>query len=180
MGNELVDKIRPILDRESITAPYAATLIPLFLTSVSGFRYRTLNCMECGAEFLERNNNMLYRLNDESRPAEVIIDGTLLPATCGRCQQRYAVQVSLNVTLQEGGIPLYLQPESVYIAVNSVKKLRYIFCLECGTAFYSISDRISQVVDNRVPFEFVSPTKIGPIETLCHRQNCGQTWTLML
>lgn len=161
-------------------APYADTAIPVFLGSVTGMRYRTLNCMECGAEFLERNNDMMYRLNDDSMPAEIAISGASIKAKCGNCQQWYGIQVSVAVTLEQGGVPLYLQPQSVYIVTNSIKKLRYLHCLECGKPFHSISDRISQVVDNRVPFEMLDPDRIGPIEALCHAQSCGQTWALML
>lgn len=168
------------ITKNSNAAPYAAVAIPLFLSSTTGFRYRTLNCMECGAEFLERNNDIMFRLNDESQPTEIILSGASFEARCGNCQQAYAVQVSLNVALEQGGIPMYLQPQSVYITVDIVKKLRYLHCLECGKAFHSISDRILQVVDNRVPFELVDPSKLGPLEALCHAQNCGQTWALML
>lgn len=167
-----------IVDRA--IAPYAGIVIPLFLASVTGMRYRTLNCMECGAEFLERNNDTLYRLNDEQAPAEIALSGISVEARCGNCQQKYHVQVSLAVTYEHGGIPMYLQPQSVYITVDIVKKLRYLHCLECGKAFHSISDRIRQVVDNRVPFEQLDPSRIGPLEALCHAQNCGQTWALML
>lgn len=164
----------------NINAPYAEVAIPLYLGSTTGFRYRTLNCMECGAEFMERNNDTMFRLNDQTAPPEIILDGAVVLARCGHCQQRYAVQVSLVVGLVEGGVPLYLQPQSVYIAIDSVKRLRYLHCLECGKPFHSISDRIRQVVDNRVPFEQLDPLKIGPIEALCHKQSCGQTWALML
>lgn len=161
-------------------APYAESIIPLYLGSSTGFRYRTLNCMECGAEFIERNNDRMFRLNDDSLPAEVSLDGASVKAKCGNCSQWYAVQVSLDVTLEQGGVPLYLQPQSVYLKIDTTKKLRYLHCLECGKPFHSISDRISQVIDNRVPFEMLDPAKIGPIEALCHSQNCGQTWALML
>lgn len=164
----------------STSAPYAEIAIPLYLGSVTGFRYRTLNCMECGAEFLERNNDSLFRLNDPSRTTEIVLDGSSVEACCGRCQQKYHVQVSLNVALEQNGVPLYLQPQSVYIAVDIEKKLRYLHCLECGKPFHSISDRIRQVVDNRVPFELLDPYKFGPLEALCHSQNCGQTWALIL
>lgn len=161
-------------------APYADSAIPLYLNSTTGMRYRTLNCMECGAEFLERNNETMYRLNDTSMPSEIAITGASAKVKCGNCSQWYGVQVSLEVTYEAGGVPLYLQPQSVYITIDSVKKLRYLHCLECGKPFHSISDRIRQVVDNRVPFEMLDPLKIGPIEALCHAQNCGQTWALML
>src|SRR5438270_1321390 len=120
-------------------------------------RYRTLNCMEGGAEFLERNNDTMYRLNDPDMPSEVAIDGSSVKSKCGNCSQWYAVQVSLMVTLEQGGIPLYLQPQSVYIVIDSTKKLRYLHCLECGKPFHSISDRITQVIDTRVPVGFVAP-----------------------
>lgn len=165
---------------DAVVAPYADTAIPIYLGSVTGMRYRTLNCMECGAEFLERNNDTMFRLNDNELPAEIALNGASVKAKCGNCQQWYGVQVSLSVTLEQGGIPLYLQPQSVYIVTNSVKRLRYLHCLECGKAFHSISDRISQVIDNRVPFEMLDSSKIGPLEALCHSQNCGQTWALML
>lgn len=162
-------------------APYATSVIPLFLASVTGFRYRTLNCMECGAEFLERNNDRLYRLNDDSQPAEIELDGSAVLTRCGACAQQYRVQVSLDVVMAESGIPMYLQPQSMYLAVDSFKKLRYIHCLECGRVFMSVSDRISQVIDNRVPFEYLEPDKLGMVEAMCfNRQKCGQTWSIML
>jgi DNA-directed RNA polymerase subunit RPC12/RpoP len=161
-------------------APYCDTPIPLYLTSTTGMRYRTLNCMECGAEFLERNNDTMYRLNDSSMPAEIHLNGGSIKARCGKCSQWYGVMVAIEVTYESGGVPLYLQPQSVYIKVDATKKLRYLHCLECGKPFHSISDRISHVTDNRIPFEFADPMKIGPIEALCHSQNCGQTWALML
>lgn len=161
-------------------APYADTAIPLYLTSVTGMRYRTLNCMECGAEFLERNNDTVYRLNDNTMPSEVPLTGASVKARCGNCNQWYGVLVSLDVTYEAGGVPLHMQPQSVYLKVDNTKKLRYLHCLECGKPFHSISDRISHVVDNRVPFEFADPLKLGPIEALCHGQHCGQTWALMV
>lgn len=136
--------------------------------------------MECGAEFIERNNDTLFRLNDESQPAEIILNGSSVSTVCGRCQQKYTVQVSLNVILVQNSIPMHLQPQSVYIISDAYKRLRYLHCLECGKPFHSISDRIRQVVDNRVPFEQLDPLKIGPLEALCHTQSCGQTWALMI
>jgi ferredoxin-like protein FixX len=163
-----------------VVAPYAESPIPLYLTSLTGMKYRTLNCMECGAEFLERNGDTMYRLNDPDLPAEVKIDGHSIKAKCGNCSQWYGVQVSLTITYEHGGIPLYMQPQSVYVTSETSKRLRYMYCLECGHAFQSISDRISQVVDNRIPFEFLDPTKLGVIESMCHFSNCGQAWALML
>lgn len=160
-------------------APYAESVIPLFLASVSGMRYRTLNCMECGIEIIERNNDMLYRLNDETMPPEIHINGESVPVRCGNCQQLYMVQVSIDVTYEAGGPPLHMQPQSVYLMVDVTKKLRYLHCLECGKPFHSISDRIRQVIDNRIPFNLLASDKIGPVESLCPAQHCGQTWALM-
>lgn len=160
-------------------APYSDSIIPLFLASVTGMRYRTLNCMECGAEFLERNNDTMYRLNDDTLPTEIAVDGQSAKVRCGNCSQWYGVQVSISVTYEQASIPLYMQPQSIYIVTDSAKRLRYLHCLECGKPFHSISDRINMVSDNRVPFEMVDPSKIGPTETMCHAQNCGQTWALM-
>lgn len=160
-------------------APYANITIPLYFGSVTGMRYRTLNCMECGAEFMERNNDMMYRLNDMDSPAEIMLNGAVELAKCGNCQQQYAIQVSLLVSLEIGGVPLYLQPQSVYISIEPIKRLRLMHCLECGKAFQSISDRISQVIDNRVPFEQLDPAKMGPIQRTCVFNRCGQEWALM-
>lgn len=162
------------------SAPYADTAIPLFLTSITGMRYRTLNCMECGHEFLERNNDMMYRLNDEDLPAEIPITSASVKAKCGNCQQWYGVQVSVSVNIAVDSVPLYMQPQSIYIAVDTTKKLRYLHCLECGKPFHSISDRITQMIDNRVPFEYLSPNRLGPMEAMCSSDNCKQTWALML
>jgi len=163
-----------------VSAPYATVAIPLYLTSTTGMRYRTLNCMECGQEFLERNNDTMYRINDTSQPAEIAINGQPTNAICGNCMQQYVVTVSLTVNVQQDSVPLYLQPQSLYIVADSTKKLRYVHCLECGKAFHSISDRISQVVDNRIPFEYLSPSRLGPVEAICSYNNCRQTWSLML
>lgn len=166
--------------RDGVKAPYAEVAIPLFLSSVTGMRHRSLNCVECGAEFLERNNDTIFRMNDPDLPEEVAISGASVKARCGNCEQWYGIQVSVNVTYAQGGIPLYLQPESIYISIEPVKRLRYLHCMECGKPFHSLSDRVSQVVDNRVPFEYLNPSRLGPLEALCHYNNCGQTWSLML
>jgi hypothetical protein len=91
--------VENVIDR-SVSAPYALSAIPLFLSSLTGFKYRTINCMECGAEFLERNNNTMYRLNDYSQPQEVALSGAVVEALCGNCQQSYHVIVSLDVNLE--------------------------------------------------------------------------------
>lgn len=144
-------------------------------------RYRNLNCVECGSEFLERNSDMMYRIGDSLAPSEIHIGReTHVNAMCPNCSQRYTVQISLSVATKQDSIPLHLQPESIYIVVEEQKRLRYLHCMECGKPFHSISDRVSQVVDNRIPWEYVNPSRLGPLEALCHYNNCGQTWALIV
>jgi transcription elongation factor Elf1 len=174
MANVAVDT------RVAVISPYSYTPIPLFLGSLTGMRYRTLHCLECGEEILERNNDTMYRLNDNELPTQVAISAESIKVKCGKCEQWYGVQVSVVVGTEPDGVPLYMQPQSLYIVSEPNKKLRYIHCLECGKSFQTISDRISHMVDNRIPFEFVDPTRLGPIESLCSFNRCGQAWSLMI
>lgn len=161
-------------------APYADTPIPLSLASITGLRYRTLNCMECGQPFLERNNDKMFRIgtNNETLVAHVDANGHV-NATCGRCTQKYTVTISLNIQPKREGIPLYMQPQTIYVVSEATKKLRDTYCLECGKAFYSISDRIKSVVDNVIPFEMLDTTRLGPMEARCKFQHCKQRWSVM-
>lgn len=163
-------------------APYADTAIPLHLGSVTGMRYRQLCCMECGQPLIERNGDQMFRLADDTRPSEVSgaewVTGA--PVLCGNCQQQYRVHVSIEITYNRDGIPLHMQPQSVYVTAASDKRLRYLYCLECGKAFHSISDRIAQVIDNRVPFQYLDASKLGPLEAMCHFNRCKQAWAFMV
>lgn len=163
-----------------VSAPYADTPIILNLASVTGMRYRNLHCLECGREFMERNNDTMYRIGDSDLPNEIAIGSESVKARCGNCQQWYGIQVSISVTYERDAIPLHLQPQSIYISSEPTKKMRYLACLECGHMYHSISDRISQVVDNRVPFEYLNPLRLGPVEVLCRESDCKQVWSLML
>ena len=136
--------------------------------------------MECGQEFLERNGDRMYRIGDVSQPNEIQVSAEEVLAVCSKCTQQYSVTVAITVTYEQDNIPLYMQPQSIYLSVSEQKKLRYVHCLECGKAFHSISDRIGQIVDNRVPFEYLSSAKLGPIEALCSFNRCGQTWSFVL
>lgn len=169
-----------MLANAAVKAPYADIPIPLYLSSTTGMRYRSLNCLECGDEFLERNNDTMYRINDPNLPTEIAISSLSVKAMCGNCKQWYGVQISLSVTVVADSIPLYLQPESMYITSETSKKLRYVHCLECGHAFQNVSDRISQVIDNRIPFEYLNPGKLGPLERTCTSGKCGQVWAVMI
>lgn len=164
-----------------IAAPYASTPIPMHLTSTTGMKYRQFNCMECGREFLERQGDVVYRIGDSLAPSEVHLGrDERINAMCSGCMQRYTVTVSYHVVYERDGIPLYMQPQSVYLVSEPIKKLRFLHCLECGKAFQTISDRIGQVVDNRIPFEYVEPSRLGPIEAMCSSNKCGQSWALMV
>lgn len=160
---------------EKTAAPYASIPISLSLSSTEGLKYRTLNCMECGQPFMERNNEQMFHVSKNTpEEARVGIDG-YIRGICSKCSQQYSITLSVQVQ-SSSGIPLYLQPESFYIAVEPVKHLRNTHCLECGKAFYSISDRIKQVVDNLVPLEMVDITRLGPMESRCKFQHCQQRW----
>lgn len=136
--------------------------------------------MECGQEFLERNGDLMFRIGDETQPSKIQVSIEPVTAICGKCAQLYTLTVAMTVTYERDQVPLYLQPQSIYLSVEEHKRLRYVHCMECGKAFHSISDRISNVVDNRVPFEYLSPTRLGPIEALCSWNKCGQTWAFVL
>lgn len=158
-------------------APYADKAIPLSLKSLTGLRYRTLNCMECGQPFLERNKDQIFRIGTNDMPGEVHIDPSgVIVGVCGNCTQKYTVTIALTVEQDREGIPLYMQPQSLYLTSEPTKKLRDIFCLECGKAYYSISDRIQQMVDNIVPPEYLDVSRLGPMEARCKYQHCRQRW----
>lgn len=162
-------------------APYADIEIPLFFSSITGMKYRVFNCMECGQPFLERQGDMLYRLNDSDRAAEVhIIDGVNMTVQCGKCSQLYVLNASTNIIYEANGPSLYMHPQSIYLVPVPNKRLRYLHCLECGSAFHSISDRISSMSDNRIPMEYVALDRLGPIETRCTQNKCYQQWAIIV
>lgn len=163
-----------------MSSPYYSIAIPLYLNSVSGMKYRTLSCMECGRDFLERDGDTIYRTSDDSRPEQAVLNATATEVRCGNCDQQYAVYLSIEMRYEQGGVPLYLQPQSLYLAIEPAKKLRDIHCLECGKTFHTISDRIGLVSDNRLPMELMDPGKAGPIEARCGFNKCSQTWALMV
>jgi hypothetical protein len=163
----------------SITAPHASIAIPLHLSSITGLRHRTLNCLECGQPFLERNTGQLYRLHDTSRPELVRVAGQAIPATCGRCSQTYQVHISLEVTYDVQQ-PLHSQAQSIVLVPSSIKHSRYLYCLECGKKFHGMADRISIVSDNMIPLEHISQGRMGPLEALCSSKHCRQVWALMV
>jgi hypothetical protein len=52
--------------------------------------------------------------------------------------------------------------------------------MECGKAYYSISDRIKLISDNTIPFEMLDPAKFGPMEVWCKFHHCKQRWSVMV
>jgi hypothetical protein len=164
----------------STNAPYAAKVIPLHLSSVTGMRWRPLYCLECGRQFVERNGDMLYRLNDTTQPQQQVISSSPIPAICGYCSQQYSVMVAIHVTVNITTIPLHLQTQSLYMAIEPSKQRRTIHCLECGHVFQAIADRISQVVDNHLPAEYTDSSKLGSIDTMCSSKHCKQLWAIVV
>lgn len=160
-------------------APFADIPIDLSFSSTSGSRYRTLNCIECGHPIIERSGDDIYRItNDYPERAKAGADGTI-PTKCDRCTQSFKVVVSVAVVTSKSGIPLYMQPQSLFLEVSSSKKLRDTYCVECGKAFYSVSDRIGSISDNTIPFDLLDPLKLGPMEVWCKFNHCKQRWSVM-
>jgi hypothetical protein len=160
-------------------APFADISIPLSLGSVTGLKYKTINCMECGNPILERNGEKILRVRQNSYPDEARLsaDGTI-PVICSSCAQKYSLTFSVTVGMSSS-LPLYMQPQSIYMAIEPHKKLRDVYCMECGKAFYSISDRINLVSDNVIPFDMLDPAKMGPMEVWCKFHHCKQRWSVM-
>lgn len=161
-------------------APYADKPIPLYLTSVTGMKYRNIHCIECGTPILERNADEIYLFNDEEPPVAVAISAEQIRAVCVNCSQQYALHVSLAMRYDPEGPALYMQPQTIQLAVEHDKALRDYHCMEDGKSMNLISDRIAYVSDNRVPFEHVDPAKPGPIGTYCPSRSCHQYWTIMV
>jgi DNA-directed RNA polymerase subunit RPC12/RpoP len=162
-------------------APYSSTPINLSLTSSTTISYRPLHCLECGKKFLERDGDSFWRVGDIDNPRQAHVDagGTIL-SVCRNCSQKYVITISLMITRERNGVPLYMQMQSIYFKPELDKHTRYTRCLECGKAFQTISDRISQVVDNAIPLEYLDPTKLAPLESICSFNRCRQRWALMV
>lgn len=161
-------------------APFADIAIDLSFSSTTGPRYRTLNCIECGNLIIERSGDDIYRIaNDYPERARVSADGTI-PTRCDRCTQKFSITVSTGFATSRSSIPLYMQPQSIFLKVSPTKKLRDTYCMECGKAFYSISDRINSLSDNTVPFGMLDPARFGPMEAWCKFQGCKQRWSVMV
>jgi hypothetical protein len=161
-------------------APYAVKSIPLYLNSLTGMRYRQIHCIECGTPVFERNSDMIYRY-DNDRPEQVaIIDSEAIRATCPHCTQVYDLRISLTTRYDPDAPALYMHPQTIQLAIEPIKTLRDIHCMEDGKSMDMISDRVAFISDNRVQFEYVDPAKVGPIGKYCPARSCHQYWSIMV
>ena len=165
------------ISRPAVSAPYADHPIQVSLLSTTSLRYRPLNCLECGRTFLERDNAVFYR--PDGRTAHVDADGVIL-ALCPHCSQKYVVTVSMHVVYELQRVPLHEINQSIYFVPAETRERRLTRCMECGKAFQTMLDRISQVVDNAMPVEFLEPGRTAPLETICRFNRCGQRWSLVV
>ena len=166
---------------QSIVAPFADIPIAISLMSTTGLKYRTFNCYECGQPFMDREGDHFYRANTPTLPEEAHFNADgVIPTICGRCSQRYTVTVALNIQNPKVGIPLYMQPQSIYLGVEPAKHFRDTFCFECGKAYFSISDRIRLVVDNVLPDAMVDASKPGAMEARCNWRGCKARWHIRM
>jgi len=160
-------------------ALHADKNIPLMFSSLTGNKYQSFHCIECGAEILIRNNEHLIRVGNQGMPevARPSSDGTI-PIVCHECSQKY--HVLTNGLKVNNELPLYVQPQSIFIAIEIVKQLRDIHCVECGKTFFSFSDRISMISDNTPPPFIQDENKIGAMEAWCKNSHCKQRWSIMV
>lgn len=163
-------------------APYATETIPLHLGSLTGLKYREIHCIECGRAVIERSGDNLYRIGASGMPSEVRMTGEAIEATCSGCTQSYSLQISLTIVYsrERPSVPLHLQAQTLVIAPAESKRTRLLYCMECGGAFHTVSDRITQLFDNAVPARLVAPDRLGPMEAQCRQSRCKQTWALMV
>jgi hypothetical protein len=158
-----------------LKSPFADKPIALSLRAVDGMRYRLISCFECGREVLERNGDQIFRLGVNDMPGEVHVgsDGQIR-SHCGKCSQQYIVSIAMQVERGKITMELNKQPQTIYVTAEATKQLRDVYCYECGKAFFSISDRITSVVDDIVPLNMIEQTRIGPLEARCRFQHCKQ------
>ena len=158
-------------------APYADMPITMSIRSTVGIRYRTWQCIECGQPFLERDGDLFFRIGNPDQPTEAHAgaDG-VITSVCGRCRQKYTVTIAVEVSSGRTGLPLYMQPQSIFVSSVPNKKLRDVHCYECGKAFFSLSDRITMLVDTVAPNELIDTARMGPMEARCKFNHCQQRW----
>src|SRR5690606_22615042 len=99
---------------------------------------------------------------------------------CGNCKQQYIVffQQSERSTYK-GDMLLYQKPQAIFLEPEEEKLMRDTFCLECHHAYYSISDRISMIVDSVMDIAHITD-RLGPMEVRCKFRNCKQRWEIMV
>lgn len=166
---------------QASTAPYANETIAVSLLSTTGLKYRTFNCYECGQPFMDREGDYLYRVGVRDMPDEAHVNADGVIATiCGHCSQMYSLTVAFSLQNPKVGVPLYMQPQSIYLNVEPIKHFRDTFCFECGKAYFSISDRIKLVVDNVLPDGMADNTKPGAMEVRCNWRGCKARWHIRM
>lgn len=99
-------------------------------------------------------------------------------AICPNCCQKYVVSVSL--TIERSTVVLASINQSIYFTSVLEKQRRNTRCMECGKSFHIMNDRISQVVDNAMPVEYMDKTKLAPLEAICGFNRCRQQWSFMV
>lgn len=152
-------------------APFADMPITVSLQSITAMKYRMLNCTECGQSYMERNNDAMYSMSKEVKKS---LDNSY-HGTCPSCSQQYRVYITTDRN-ERSDLPLYLQPQTIYLVSTTVKQFRDTHCHECGKTFHSISDRISSIVDNITPLDQIEPDRLGPMEARCKSRYCSQRW----
>jgi hypothetical protein len=161
------------------SAPFADTAILINIGSVTGLKYTTKCCLECGAPLVERNGDKLFRITNKYPEEARINESGVIPTVCHKCSQAYTFTVSTVVNNPTTGISLWLQPQTIFLAITGNKKLRDTHCFECGYTFFSVSDRYGSLSDNTIPFDLLDPEKLGPVEPRCKYQHCKQRWSIM-
>lgn len=163
-----------------ILAPYADTAIELSMLSTSSERYKTYYCVECNHPFLQRDNSKIYRLNNNDEPSTAYFDNGTVLTKCAVCSQKYVASLVMRVVPVRVDEPISHIPQSIYLKPSEHKVSRYIRCLDCGYSFCTLADRIERIVDNSLPLEYVTISKVAPVEARCRANRCRQRWVLVV
>lgn len=165
------------------TAPYADKPIAISVMSISTRRYKTYYCVECNHPFMQRDNDVVYRINNNDEPMTMHLANNGVGLTkCAKCTQKYTITISLtvlpNILVTSGRMQKELQ--SIYLVPTEAKVSRYVRCMDCGYSFCSLTDRISTIVDSAMPLEYAVGSKVAHVETRCDQNNCRQRWAIIV
>lgn len=163
------------------TAVHADKTIFLSFNSLTGHKYSTVYCVECGQPMYERSSDKIYRIGAVGYPETAKHDasGSIL-TKCHNCQQKYSMIINTLLSPTAVLQPFYMQPESLFMVIEPVKHLRDIHCVECGKLFYGISDRVNLISDNTIPVKLVSKDRYGSFESWCKFGRCRQRWSIFV